>query len=58
MGDSILHGGFMKNIIGPEDKSTLSVNEEIELLKAINENDQLTTDREIEVISLSSYYLD
>ena len=41
-----------------EDKNNLTVNEEIELLKAINEADQWDDDAEIEELSLPEYYLE
>ena len=41
-----------------EDKVTLTVNEEIELLKAINEADQWPDDAELEELSLPEYYIE
>ena len=48
----------MKPNFYPEDKNKLTVNEEIELLKAINEADQWPGEAEIEELSLPEYYLD
>lgn len=50
-------GELMKPIFN-EDKVTLTVNEEIELLKAINEADQWPDDAELEELSLPEYYLE
>ncbi|MBR0294593.1 MAG: hypothetical protein IJQ67_01650 [Bacilli bacterium] len=42
----------------PRDRNNLTIKEEIEVLKAINENDQLLRDEEIETLSLPEYYLE
>ena len=51
-------GELMKPNFDPEDKKILTVKEEIELLKALNEADQWPGDAEIEELSLPQYYLE
>ena len=50
-------GELMKPIFY-EDKVKLTINEEIELLKAINEADQWPDEAELEELSLPEYYIE
>lgn len=57
-GNQSYTGELIMTKFDPRDRNNLTIKEEIEVLKAINENDQLLRDEEIETLSLPEYYLE
>ena len=51
-------GELMKPNFYPEDKNKLTIKEEIELLKAINEVDRWPGDAEVDELILPEYYIE